>query len=229
MPSILNIGIDSYLTQDEIKRYRIINGICFFGGIVLVVTSIVVFIMTSPFEKIDYEKYKFFFSENFELKALARNNLKILFPIMDFILGIFLLFNLYLNHKKKFNISVLLICVFTTIFASVFFLFSGITTIYFFFFPAILPILFYNNKKTYSIIWLLNYLILITLLVILNKFNNLGFISNSNLFVAITINITVSFVVIYLFVNSLKSESIRSEENILAPKKVGLKLVKNNH
>ena len=163
---ILNLGVNESYSINYIKKIRLINGIALIGGSVLILTSVVIIIKLYPYNSIDLTLIDdFIFSNN---DKIILNKIMIIFPIIDFIVGLLLLFTLYLNYKKKFNVSSIAIYSISTIFVFLLYFFGKLDIVYFVLFPAILSSLFHTKKRDYLPLWITNYLLFIFFTLLIN-------------------------------------------------------------
>lgn len=210
--AILNLGIDESTSIDDAKRVRIVNGISFLGGIVLIIISLVLFVLLAPSPKIDLSLTHDLLFGNEESKPIALVNLWIIFPIIDVLLGVICFLILLLNAKKYWKIAANTLCIVATLYTSFFFLVGGVRVVFLFFIPAILPILFFNKKASYLSFGLANFIILFTISLILYKNNSLLHLPSHNYLPTFIINIIFAFTIIFLIVVHFKNQITKNEK-----------------
>lgn len=213
--AILNIGVDQKSNYEDAKRVRIVNGISFVGGIVLIITSLIIYFLFLPYPEFDFALINDFLFGQGEAKPIAWTNLRIIFPIIDAFLGLVCFLILFLNAKKFSEAAVFSLCFVATVYTSFFFLIGGIKVVFLYFIPAILPIVFYKQKATYISFGAANLIILFVISLILNKNNSLLHFPTGNYFPTFTINILFAFTIISLIVIHFKNQ-ITKNEKVLA-------------
>ena len=224
--SILNIGVEEGASHDEIKQLRIVNGIAFIGGLVLVITSITLYFMFKPYDTLDLSlTYDFFFGSG-DAKEFARHNFRIIFPVIDFFIGLICLAVLGFNTLKLNSLSKVTLCLTATLFSSFIFLAGGVKVVFIFFIPAILPIMFFRRKSVYFLLAVINFLILFIIAYILDEKGGLLYIPKENYFSVFVVNIIFAFTVILLIVNHFKIQSLENEK-LLEEQNHSLKVLTN--
>ncbi len=211
---ILTLGIDQTYNSIEIKRIRILNGIAFFAGIILLITSIVVFILLKPELNPDISLLKDFFFGRPEQKAVAKENWLIFYPVFDFTLGIIVLSTLLLNKIKKHTISIYIICFVSTIFVSLFYLTSGAMVVFFFLAPTLIPVIFFTKKTRIYLIIFFNITILMIFSVILNNNDSLFVIPTLKNTITMIINYLVVLFILYFIISHFKKENEKNEQKL---------------
>ncbi len=210
---VLNIGIDKDLGSSETKKVRLLNGIAFIGGILLLIIGIIIYLLqlpyNSPFDiKLvdDLFIFKRYNQQIFE-------STKLIFPLVNFFLSFCLFAILYLNYWKKFNASILIIYFIATI-STYYFYFTQINYAFFLTtIPALIPVLFYDKRSKYLSLFFLNYIFFVVATFTISK--HIGFsnqIENPEFYVLI--NYTVFYIFIYILVCCFKTENRLNEEKL---------------
>jgi len=220
---ILNLGLSSSDSDDDKKRIRILNGICFFVGVIIFIFSIIAFIITittithgNSTLKPDYDIIRHFFSTNSELSIAAKRNIIIFIPIIDLFFAILLIFSLYLNYLKKFKISVFILITITIFFASIFYLYSRTLALWYFLLVPILPFIFYRKKTSFISFWVITYIIFFLITLLLDNLDVLHLINTPKEFVmrVLIINFTAVYIILFVVVNHFKSENLKNEKKL---------------
>ena len=210
---ILNIGIDSSTPNELVKRIKIVNGISFLGGVVLVLISILIFISFYPYQKPNFSLIGDFLFGVPEKKNIARFNLIFIYPIIDFSMGVFSLLILAINRSKKYNLAIFLICFAATVYAAFFLFVGGIKVAFFFFMPAIIPVIFYQKKLHYITFCIFNIAVYFAVFSVLNSNNSLFYTPPyQNYFFTFIINSVAAFAILFLIITHFKNQNIKNEE-----------------
>jgi len=222
--AILNLGIDESTSIDDAKRVRIVNGISFWGGTVMIIVSLVVFILFLPYQKFDFSLINDLLFGQVDAKITAWTNFKVAYPILDAFLGLVCFLILYLNAKKYWETAVFMLCAFATLYTSLYYLIGGIKIVFLYFIPAILPIVFYKKKATYISFGVANLIILFAISLVLNNNNSLLHFPTGNYLPIFTINIFFAFTIILLILINFKNQ-ITENEKVLAEQNRDLQLM----
>ena len=221
---IINIGVEEGTSYDNAKLLRIVNGVAFLGGLVLVITSFTLYFMFRPFEPINSNlTYDFFFGSG-EAKEFARHNYRIIFPVIDFFIGIISFAIIGLNALKLNKLAKISLCFLASLFSSFIFLSGGVKVVFIFFVPAILPIMFFRKKTVYFSLAAINFIILFVIAYILDEKGGLLYIPRENYFSVFIVNIVFAFIIILLIVNHFKIQSVENEE-LLEEQNLSLKML----
>jgi len=214
---ILNLGIDDSLADTEQRKIRLVNGISFISGSFLILIGIVLGIHFYPYDSTDLSLLdNLIFSNNFND---IFDEVKIIFPIIDFIMGVFILSLLYLTYKKKYTTVSFILCFIAIIFSFMYYFIGNLLSIFFVLIPAILPLVLFKKKKYYLTLWILNYILffLFTLYINFDKFD----ITKLNLGLPSFLNMTFMYILLFLIIYYFKNENIKNEKKL---KKQNIKL-----
>jgi len=214
--SILNIGIDANISIDDVKKIKILNGIAFFGGLILFFMSIFLFILGYPYEKPNINLLSNYFFSTGMLKYTARINLKFIIPLFDLFLSFTCFLTLFLNYKRKISLAIILFCIASTL-ASIFIYFiTGILAVFFIFISGVLPLIFYKKNKLYLFFSVINFIAFLFISLILYKNGNISVTAHAfaNPAKTLIINFSIAFLLLFLIVNHFKKENLINEEKL---------------
>ncbi len=204
---ILTIGISDKHTFQEIKRIRILNGIAFFGGVILIIGGALIYILLEPTLNPDLALFYDFFFGTPEKKLIAKQDWMVFYPTLDMLLGIIVLITLLFNKNEKFNLSIFFICFIATVFVSFLYLSSGALNIFTFLIPMLLPIVFIVKRKTIYLLIFINTIVIVSLSVILNNNDALFILPNIKHVSLLIVNYLIIFTILYLMISHLKKEN----------------------
>ncbi len=211
--AIISIGTDEHTENGQLKRVRFLNGIAFFGGLFLLLASIVIIFIDYPYSHtFNISKIgQLFFCKDADNQLYE--SVKLIFPIVNFFTSIFLFLVLLLNYLRKFNVSISILYV-VAIFSAFFSYF--LKSNYGFFLtiiPSIVPLLFYKKKQCYIPLYLFSYFLFIVSTYIIDGFN-MFYHNGINNVLYIYINMSVLYFFIFLIINNFKKENELSEKRL---------------
>jgi serine phosphatase RsbU (regulator of sigma subunit) len=136
-----------------------------------------------------------------------------IFVLFDSLSVLICLAVLYLNYRKKYNIAVLLLCVFSNIMIVHYYWFRGGLAVFYYIIPILIPVVFYDKKNWYMPFVVGTITLMYVQTFILNK-NDLLFVlpaNTSNRLFVFLMNFTITYLIIYFIVYYFKKENLRNE------------------
>jgi signal transduction histidine kinase len=205
---ITDIGVDDQLPFLEKRRLRFFNGITFIGAFILIFAGFIVYFIFYPYHSMDLSLVPtYIFSKTGEW---AFENIKIIYPVIDIFIGLFMLSFLFLSYKRKFNLAIHLFSIFSTLFMILYYFVGKMYNVYFILIPAILPV-FYTSKKVYYISYFIfNYVLFLISTLVIQSFD--AFVSvRENPHQSVIINMTGTYLMLFIIISYFKVVNIRFE------------------
>lgn len=211
---ILNIGIDSNTIHTDRKQIRVLNGTLLFAGTSLFAVGLFILLAMGPYEPIElpFINIKKLFSLDEQTNLIVMYDFKISMPIADIIFGLVIVSLLFLNYKRKFNTSVIILTMISMLFISMFYMVSKILGVFAFLLPSLIPLIFYKKKLFYYSVWLLNLIIFIFITIILHNTGTLTYIPEEGSLGILLINMIAVYAILFLLVNHVKEENVKNEK-----------------
>jgi len=216
-PTLVRQGIGSKTPNSKILRAKIINGIALVCGVVMLITSILVFFLIAVNGGYN-TNYLFDLFSNGNIMLALKDRLGVLFPLFDFFSSVICLIVIWLNYRKRYNSAAYLLIFYSTFFVMFFYWFRGMQVTYFFLIPIMLSVVFFDRKREYIPLVLLNLALMYLLSLI--KYNygagDLFIIEVSKMgdLTRYFLNFTVCCIIVFMITLHFKRENIRYEMHL---------------
>ena len=211
--NILNIGVDKNLINSQMKKVRLLNGLAFFGGFLLLFMSIILYVINIPYDLAFEIKHigELFFDKTSDPEIIEKT--KLIYPLINIFLSVSLLSILYLNYKRKYNISNVVIYLIAVI-STYYFYFTQVNYAFFLVsIPGILSIIFYDKKAKYLSLFILNYIFFLFSTWVISKYEGFRF-NGGNAELHVLLNFSIFYFIVYLIINRLKTENLMAEKRL---------------
>ena len=214
---VLNIGIDENTTSEKILKIKILNAFASIAAVIMLAATILVIYLSlrdawiadnsnpeaaSPLASLLSKKYGTF----------------ILFDLLSVLicLGV-----LYLNYLKRYNLAVLLLCVYSNLIAASFYWLRGSLDAVFFVIPVMIPVVFYDQKSRFIPLVLASVVIMYVLTIIMYSRDMLFRMPwSSSLLIGFMMNFTIVFLIIFFITYHFKKENLRNEMKLRKKNKI---------
>lgn len=149
-----------------------------------------------------------------ETKIEAKNHVYLIFPAIDFLIFLLCVVILLLNYFKKHSISILILCISSQLLISFFYILSNVVVVIFYIIPAVLPIVFYNNKLPKYFFSFTNFLLFSIVTIISYRTGSLYNIDPYAPVLGIFINVGAVLILLYFILNHFKNENLKNETKL---------------
>jgi serine phosphatase RsbU (regulator of sigma subunit) len=209
------LGVDESTSSGKALKIKIVNVIAIVCGLLMFISAIIVFIIGVS----NSHSIKEFFSPYHfpELFSDDGNRSYGIFVSVDILSGLICIATLFLNHLKKYNYGILLLCLYAILIVAFHYMMKGSLNSFFFFIPVLLTIVFFDKKYRYIILVLLNLAVMYVITFWLFKYNRLFRIPDPDspgLFIYF-MNFTITYIIVFVITVHFKSEKIKSERNLI--------------
>ncbi len=211
MNIILNIGVDQMLSQQAVKRIRLVNGAALISGSILVLISIMVAAFLSPPFFIDFTMWREIF---FSLPTEWNSNIDSFVMHIDFYFGIISFIAIFLNYRKKYNAAAISLSVLAIVVSASYYFILNILIYYIFFIPGIFPLVLFDKKKYYLTLIILNYLVFIVSTWLIFHYSIITKTYNIYAGQDIILNFTAGYLLLLLIIGYFKKENNANEKKL---------------
>lgn len=217
---ILAIGIDDSLTSFEAKKIHLLNGICIYTIIALIISFIAdfsVFDMSTLSDPFPFSKL---FFAPVAVKALHSDKWWILIPVAEALFIVLTLVVLFLNYLKRYKLAIAVICFSSIFISSTLYIVSGHIGVTFMMLSFIPPIIFYSKKSTYIPIILIIGFVSLLIATYIIHYNNLIIFSKERSVHAVYENIIMVLGLFVFVLIYFKNEDVRYERKLKQQNKI---------